>query len=127
MSAFRTIASCLFLTTLCVVGWSTGARAQINPFQGYKGPVLSKEDLAAGRVAGSKLLHDDHADVGTSEAWIGPSSGNRGAVSVVRVFQKKGMDCRTLKSEIHYKKAATSPRVLNLDVCQLPNGDWKLM
>lgn len=108
--------------------WSTGAHAQINPFRGYKGPTLSKEDLASGRAAAGKLLNDDQGQVGKSEDWAGPTSGNTGSISVQKTFQRQGMDCRGLRSEIRYKKDSTShPKVLNLNVCRTKTGEWKLM
>lgn len=120
------------LAAFAVVGvllaaWPSGAQAQINPFRGYKGPVLSKDDLAAGRAAADKLLGEDQAVVGKAEAWAGPTSGNHGTISVVKTYQRQGMGCRTLKSEVRYKKTGTPPRTMNVDVCQVKSGAWKLM
>jgi hypothetical protein len=112
----------------CLSAWPTGAHAQINPFRGYKGPTLSKEDLASGRAAAAKLLTEDQAEVGKSEDWAGPTSGNTGSISVQKAFQRQGMECRGLRSEVRYKKAPTSsPKVLNLNVCRTKSGEWKLM
>jgi surface antigen len=108
--------------------WPTGAHAQINPFRGYKGPMLSKEDLASGQAAAGKLLTEDQAQVGKSEDWAGPTSGNTGSISVQKAFQRQGMECRALRSEVRYKKTPTSsPQVLNLNVCRTKAGEWKLM
>jgi hypothetical protein len=111
-----------------IAAWPSGADAQINPFRGYKGPTLSKEDLASGQAAANKLLTEDQAQVGKSEDWSGPTSGNRGSLSIQKAFQRQGMECRTLRSEVHYKKApASPPRTLNLNVCRTKAGEWKLM
>ena len=108
--------------------WPTGAHAQINPFRGYKGPTLSKEDLALGQAAADKLLTEDQAQIGKSEDWAGPTSGNSGSISIQKAFHRQGMECRSLRSEIRYKKASTpSPRVFNLNVCRIKTGEWKLM
>jgi surface antigen len=108
--------------------WPGGAHAQINPFRGYKGPVLSKEDLASARAAADKLLNEDQAQVGKSEDWVGAASGDSGSISVQKAFQRQGMECRALRSEVRYKTASTSsPRVLNLNVCRTKTGEWKLM
>ncbi|MDR3529247.1 MAG: RT0821/Lpp0805 family surface protein [Rhodopila sp.] len=115
------------LLGLLIAVWPTDARAQINPFRGYKGPVLPKEDLEAGQAAARKLLTEDQAQVGKAEAWTGPKSGNQGTVSVLRAFKRQGMDCRALKSEVRYREDSSSPRTLNLNVCRLPSGEWKLM
>lgn len=108
--------------------WSTSVHAQINPFRGYRGPTLSKEDLASGRAAAGKLLNEDQAQVGKSEDWAGPTSGNTGSISVQKAFRRRGMECRGLRTEIRYKRALTSsPKVLNLDVCRIKTGEWKLV
>ncbi|WP_428492666.1 hypothetical protein [Rhodopila sp.] len=108
--------------------WPTGADAQINPFRGYKGPTLSKEDLASGRAAAEKLLTEDRAEVGKSEDWSGPTSGNSGSISVQKTFQRQGMECRGLRSEVRYKRASPShQRVFNLNVCRTKTDEWKIM
>ena len=108
--------------------WPTGADAQINPFRGYKGPTLGKEDLASGQAAAEKLLTEDRAEVGKSEDWSGPSSGNSGRISVQKTFQRQGMECRELRSEVRYKRASSSrPSVRNLNVCRIKTGEWKIM
>jgi hypothetical protein len=116
------ILSSVFLTV-----WPSGARAQINPFRGYKGPTLSKEDLAIGQAAADKLLTADEAEIGRSEDWVGPTSGNTGSISVQKAFQRQGMECRTLRSEVRYRKTPAPPRTFSLNVCRLKSGEWKLM
>ena len=93
----------VLLTGLFLAAWSSGAEAQINPFRSYRGPTLSKEDLASGQAAANKLLTEDQAQVGKTEDWAGPSSGNTGNITVQKAFQRQGMPCRTLRSEIRYK------------------------
>jgi hypothetical protein len=110
-----------------VAAWPADARAQINPFRGYKGPTLSKEDLAAGRTAAAKLLSEDQGEIGKSEDWAGPTSGNQGTISVLRAFKHQGMECRALRSEIRYKTAPATSRTFNLNVCRLQSGEWKLL
>jgi surface antigen len=92
------------------------------------GRRLSKEDLASGQAAANKLLTEDQAQVGKTEDWAGPTSGNTGTISIQKAFQRQGMECRGLRSEVRYKKASTSsPRVLSLNVCRTKTGEWKLM
>jgi surface antigen len=117
----------LVVCLLAVAAWPSVARAQINPFVGYKGPTLSKEDLAAGRAAAGKLLSDDHAEVGKSEDWSGASSGNQGSVTVLRAFKQRGLDCRALRSEVRYKASPAKPRTFSLNVCELKDGTWKIL
>jgi hypothetical protein len=100
------------------------AHAQINPFRGYNGPVLTKADLDQGTQAADKLLRVDGAKVGTSENWAGPTSGNSGILTVEKTFDRHGMTCRALKSVVNYKAGTT--RTWNLNVCRTANGAWKL-
>src|ERR1700761_3496758 len=84
----------LRLSTALIVGgflaaWPMGAHAQINPFRGYRGPTLSKEDLDSGQAAAGKLLNEDQAEVGKAEDWTGPTSGNTGSISVQKTFQRQ--------------------------------------
>ena len=112
----------------CLLAWPLGAHAQINPFRGYKGPTLTREDLAAGQAAAMKLLNDDQAEIGKSEDWAGPASGNSGSLSVQKAFQRQGMECRQLRSMVRYKRTPTAaPRVFSLNACRTPAGEWKLM
>jgi hypothetical protein len=123
----RSWMSMLLIAGILVTAWSSGSVAQINPFRGYKGPTLTKEDLAAGRTAAGKLLTEDQAEVGKSEDWAGPTSGNRGSFSVQKAFRRQGMDCRSLRSEVRYKNGPVQPRTFILDVCKLQSGEWKLL
>jgi hypothetical protein len=119
--------SVLVISGVLVAAWHSGAHAQINPFRGYKGPTLSKEDLETGRAAAGKLLTEDHAQIGKSEDWTGPTSGNQGSISVLKAFKRQGMQCRTLRSEVRYKDSSAPPRTFNLDVCRIQSGQWKLL
>jgi surface antigen len=104
--------------------WSTCAYAQINPFRGYKGPVLTKADLDQGIQAADKLLKTDGGKVGTSETWTSPTSGNSGTVTILSTFERKGNTCRAMRSVVDYKDG--TKRTWTLNVCRLPNGDWKI-
>jgi surface antigen len=111
--------------TAAVCVWSVSAHAQINPFRGNKGPVLSKADLEQGTQAADKLLKTDEAKVGASETWTGPTSGNSGTLTVQSAFERKGSACRSLRSVVNYKNG--TKRTLTLNVCRQPNGDWKIV
>jgi hypothetical protein len=41
----------------CGAAWVSPVQAQINPFRGYRGPTLTREDLDAGRAAAQSLLN----------------------------------------------------------------------
>ena len=111
--------------TAAVCVWSVSAHAQINPFRGNKGPVLSKADLELGTQAADKLLKEDEGKVGASETWTGPTSGNSGTVTVQSAFERKGSTCRSLRSVVNYKNG--TKRTWTLNVCRQPNGDWKIV
>jgi surface antigen len=108
---------------LCL--WSVFAQAQINPFKGYNGPVLTKADLDQGMQAANRLLNTDAAEVGASETWTGPTSGNRGTLTVQNAFERHGTTCRSLRAVVNYKAGAK--RTWTLNVCHQPNGEWKLV
>jgi surface antigen len=117
----------VLIVSVFLAAWPSDAGAQINPFRGYKGPVLSKADLTSGQAAANKLLTEGQAQVGKSEDWSGPTSGNTGSISVQKAFQRQGMECRSLRSEVRYKITSASPRTFNLNVCRIKTGEWKLM
>jgi surface antigen len=105
---------------------ATAAYAQINPFRGYKGPTLNSQDIALGREAARKLLDNDNAAVGGSEQWENADTGHHGTITLLNLFQRSGMPCRTLQSRVEYK-APAKPRTLTLKVCRTQAGEWKLL
>jgi hypothetical protein len=96
----RTLWSAVLISGAFLAALPSGAQAQINPFRTYKGPSLTQEDKALGQAAAVKLLTQDQAEVGKFEAWAGPKSGNSGTISVQKAYQRQGMDCRALRSEV---------------------------
>lgn len=102
---------------------ATPAAAQINPFRNYSGPVLSKADINAGRAAAARLLADADPKVGMSESWTGPTSGNTGTLTIERIYQQRGNDCRAVRSNVDYK--AGTHRSLLLHACKV-SGQWRL-
>jgi surface antigen len=99
------------------------AAAQINPFRNYSGPVLSKADIAAGREAAARLLAEADPKVGTSESWSGPTSGNTGTLTIERIYQQRGNDCRAVRSSVAYKSG--THRSFLLHACNV-SGRWRL-
>ncbi len=117
------------LTGVCLLGVVVcsfplhSAFAQINPFRNYSGPVLSKQDLAEGRQAAARLLDAPSPQVGTSEAWTNAASGNSGKLTIERIYQRNGNDCRAVRSLVHYKNGRE--RSLLLQACHV-GGRWRL-
>jgi surface antigen len=109
----------------CGTAWASPAHAQINPFRGYRGPTLTREDLDAGRAAAQKLLDSDQPSVGQAESWTGPTTGNQGTLTIHRVFERARMPCRSIASEVLYQRTQTR-RNYTLTACRLAGGAWKL-
>ena len=101
------------------------AHAQINPFRSYSGPTLTKEDLSVGSAAFRMLLEKDPASIGEVETWIDPKTGNQGKFTLRRIFERTGMPCRDVASEVIYKQTQTK-RAFTLTACRVAGGDWKL-
>jgi surface antigen len=110
------------------ISHASAAKAQmVNPFGGYTGPTLNKDDynLAGGVV--TKLLNEKPAAAGRSENWSNPVSGNHGTFTILSIFTSKGMPCRKVKGDVIYGKANSHPRSITLDACQIPSGQWKTL
>lgn len=111
--------------------WGMPVHAQmITPFPGYRGPALTHADMDAASAAADKLLRRDPASVGTSESWAGPTSGNRGTLTIRKVFEHAGMPCRIVTSRITYKptkKRTKTGQEFTLQACRTANGQWKLV
>ena len=99
------------------------AHAQVNPFHGYRGPTLSRPDLDAGRQAAGRLLGADPKPVGATETWTGSTSGNSGVLTVERVYQRQGHECRAVRSRIIYRQG--TERSFLLQACRV-GGRWRL-
>ncbi|MBV8095044.1 MAG: hypothetical protein JOY71_11230 [Acetobacteraceae bacterium] len=117
----------IFLATSMVGALACGpsVHAQINPFRGYRGPTLTREDLDAGSAAARKLLNREPASVGDTESWTAPNTGNRGTFTIQRVFERSGMPCRALASEVVHKRPQTK-RDFTLTYCRIASGEWRL-
>jgi surface antigen len=103
------------------------AKAQmINPFGTYNGPTLGKEDYKLSNAAVEKLLDRKTPTVGAYDTWNNPASGNHGKFTIREIFTSQGMPCRKVNSSIYYHRSGAH-RSFTLDVCQLPNGEWKIV
>jgi hypothetical protein len=124
MIPFRIIPGSAALLAAAIVALTAApAAAQINPFRNYSGPVLSKADIAAGREAAARLLAEADPKVGASESWTGPTSGNTGILTIERIYQQRGNDCREVRSNVAYK--AGTHRSFLLHTCNV-SGRWRL-
>jgi len=105
---------------------SATAQAQINPFRGYRGPTLNSQDYTLAREAARKLLDNDSAPIGSSEQWQNADTGHGGTITLMSLFHRSGMPCRTLQSRVEFK-APDRPRTLTWRACRTPAGEWKLL
>ncbi|HVZ09412.1 hypothetical protein [Rhodopila sp.] len=116
------LAACALLAAAWLLA-PGAAQAQINPFRSCRGPVLSQADRAAGREAAERLLAQPSPEVGASETWQGPTSGNGGSFTVERLFQQNGHDCRAVRASVHFKQGRERSFVLN--ACKVDDR-WRI-
>ena len=69
--------------------WSQAALSQVNPFGDSLD--LKESDIAMLQAAANALFQDDHAQIGRTEAWSNPKTGNSGTVSLVELFKHAGL------------------------------------
>ena len=122
------LAALLLTGGMLTAGCATAARAQMfNPFGGYTGPTLNKDDYQIAGAAVTKLLNEKPAAAGQSEDWNNPATGNHGTFTIQSIFTAKDMPCRKVKGDVIYSKPNSNPRSLTLNACQLPSGQWKTL
>jgi surface antigen len=85
---------------------------------------LSNADIAAGREAAARLLAIPSPQVGATESWTGPTSGNTGTLVIERIYTQKGNDCRAVRSTVQYRQGGRSRSFL-LHTCHV-SGKWRL-
>lgn len=98
----------------------------LNPFPGYRGPVMNDQDRNLAREALRRLLNQDPAIVGKTEMWSNPADRRHGTLTMGASFHHNGMDCRTVQSSMSYPDWAT-PRKFTLKLCRTPGGEWKML
>jgi hypothetical protein len=76
-----------------------------------------------------ETINRDCADIelqepGTTWNWENPENGHSGTVTLIRVFQSQGSNCRVLR---HHVRAGTDePWVMDMTTCQDDEGRWVL-
>jgi surface antigen len=103
------------------------AHAQLlNPFPGYRGPVMNDQDMKLARSALQTLLNQEPATAGKTETWSNPADGRHGSLTMAGSFRYNHMDCRTVHSSVSYPDWAT-PRKFTFKLCRTPQGEWKTL
>jgi surface antigen len=105
------------------------AQAQLtNPFGGLRGNTntLTRSDYDVARQTVRKLLDDTPVEIGRTEDWRNPASGNSGKFTILSLFTRNNMPCRRVSADIVFARTPSQPRSWTLDVCQIPGGQWKI-
>jgi len=102
------------------------APALIDPFESYFVADLTKKDQQLIADAASKLYQNPAAEVGASEQWQNPESGNSGTAVLVEKSEINGMPCKRLRHTVKVKNFA-EPRTVEFRRCKFPDGQWKIM
>jgi surface antigen len=118
------IISCI-LAVVMVVAFDAAALAQINPFaRGDSG--VTRDDAKFIEEASSKIYKADNPQVGATEKWSNPGTGNSGTVSLIQLYEKDGMPCRKLRHRIS-TKGSKDPQIYIFSRCRVKSGEWKLL
>jgi surface antigen len=118
-------ASLRLIAALSLLTVAAPATAQINPFSRYQNNITN-EDLRLIEAASTKLYKTDSPQVGATERWNNPNTGNSGTVTLTQVFEKDGMPCRKLRHRITVK-GEKDPAVYIFNRCRVKSGEWKLL
>src|SRR5215813_762316 len=113
----------LVMLTLALVCAQT-ALAQVNPFGDSLD--LKESDIAMLQAAASALFQNEKAQIGQTESWKNPKTGNSGAVSLVELFEHAGMPCKRLQHSIKQKGHADLI-TYQFARCRTGDGSWKLL
>ena len=119
------IGASLYLTAaIAILTVVHAATAQINPFS--RNQLITDEDLQLIDVASRKLYQVDSPQLGATEQWSNPNSGNMGTVTLTQVFEQDGMPCRKLLHRITVK-GEQEPAMFVFNRCRVGSGEWKLL
>lgn len=86
---------------------------------------LTDEDLQVMNAAASKLRESETTPIGQTETWSNPNSGSSGTVTLLQRFQRRDLPCQKIRHAFR-DKAHADASVLDIDVCRLPSGEWKI-
>ena len=86
---------------------------------------MTREDVDIVTATSAKLYGNDGATVGTTEAWSNPKSGNRGTMTLTRMFQHDGMPCRQVTHKIRI--SGRNEQTYTFNRCKVATGEWKLL
>jgi len=96
-----------------------------NPFR-RSDFELTSNDMELVKAAGAKLYTNASREVGDVELWRNDTSGNYGAIELVRIHVTGGLPCRRLQHDIKLS-ASPEPYRFIIDQCKTEDGSWKFL
>ena len=105
---------------------ATGVEAQINPFGRYSSDRITEEDKRLAEQASAKIYQAAAPQIGASQTWNNPGTGNEGTVTLVGFREHQGLPCRTLRYTLEVK-GHDNPVELVFDRCRTDDGQWKVL
>jgi surface antigen len=96
-----------------------------NPLRGSSFQ-LGEGDRALLETAARNLYTRDGIEVGATEKWENPQTGNSGTVTLIRKHAHQGMPCRLLQHDIVLTRTR-DPYRFRVDRCRTENGEWKIL
>jgi hypothetical protein len=114
------------LVVAAALAASTPAGAQWFPETAFglgSGP-LTHEDVELILRSSAPLFTT--APSGAIARWENPDSGNKGSIALLKLYELKGLSCRTMRYTAKYPNHTYSnTRVV--DWCEVSPGEWKLV
>ncbi len=88
-------------------------------------PGVPPDDVDRIHAAAARLYEGRSS--GTIERWQNPATKDAGKVQLIRIFDDKGMPCRTIRYTIHYKGNRDRLDRYVVNWCRVPEGAWKIV
>jgi surface antigen len=114
----RVTAAALALTLVIA---AAEVRSQMNPLRELE---LTAQDIELLGAAADRVY--DAGEIGASEAWSNPASGNSGAARLLETFERDGLPCRRIEHVVNIRRDAV-PKRLVLATCRTADGRWLLV
>jgi hypothetical protein len=112
---FSVLVSLVVLATFCAVEPANAGNRDFWP------PLTKKDMELLKREVSNKL---ENAEPGAEARWANKDSGNRGTITLTRLFKNEQRPCRELLHVIKLKSEEL-PRRLTLTACKNEAGEWQ--
>jgi surface antigen len=111
---------------LMLLAAGTASAQLTSPFGRESIDHVTDEDRRLAEEASAKIYKPSSPQIGTSESWDNPATGNHGTVTLVRFREYQGLPCRTLRHIIYVKDRDRQFEFV-IDRCRTSDGQWKLL